>query len=171
MKKILTYWTFDLLHIWHINILKRAKELWDYLIVWLSSDEFNNIKNKKSFYSYEERKYLLESIKYVDEVISENNWEQKKDDIKKYWINTFVIWNDWEWKFDELKKLCNVIYLPRTPNISTTNLKKSLKILNSENINNIEKVLDWIKELNKLFAILQHIKIIKKIFLFFQLYF
>jgi len=150
MKKIITYWTFDILHKWHINILKRAKELWDYLIVWISSDNFNNLKNKKSFYSYEERKYLLESIKYVDEVVPENNWTQKKEDIKKYWIDTFVMWDDWEWKFDKLKELCEVIYLPRTPDISTTELKKIIRNLNNENVRNIEKALEWIKELNKL---------------------
>lgn len=150
MKKIITYWTFDILHRWHINILKRAKELWDYLIVWISTDYFNNLKNKKSFYSYEERKFILESIKYVDEVIPENNWNQKKEDIINNWIDTFVMWDDWEWKFDELKEICNVVYLPRTPDISTTELKKNLKNLNVENIENIEKALNWIKELNKL---------------------
>lgn len=150
MKKIITYWTFDILHKWHINILKRAKELWDYLIVWISTDEFNSIKNKKSFYSYEERKYLLESIKYVDEVIPENNWFQKRDDILNNDISIFVMWDDWEWKFDELKDICEVRYLPRTPDISTTELKKVIKTLNNENIENIEKALDWIKELNKL---------------------
>ena len=150
MKKIITYWTFDMLHKWHINILKRAKELWDYLIVWISSDEFNKLKNKKSFYSYEERKYLLEAIKYVDEVIPENNWEQKKEDIKKYNIDTFVMWNDWEWKFDELKELCEVVYLPRTPDISTTKLKNTLKSINSESIENIEKALESLKEFKKI---------------------
>ncbi|MDD2907178.1 MAG: glycerol-3-phosphate cytidylyltransferase [Candidatus Gracilibacteria bacterium] len=150
MKKIITYGTFDILHKGHINILKRAKELGDYLIVGLSSDEFNNLKNKKSFYSYEERKFLLESIKYVDEVIPENDWKQKKEDIKKYSIDTFVMGDDWEGKFDELKEFCNVVYLPRTPDISTTELKKLIKNLNSESIENIEKALEGIRELNKL---------------------
>ena len=150
MKKVITYWTFDMLHKWHINILKRAKELWDYLIVWISSDEFNRIKNKKSFYSYEERKYLLEAIKYVDEVIPEDNWKQKVEDIKKYNIDTFVMWNDWKWKFDELKEYCEVVYLPRTPDISTTKLKETLKSINSESIENIEKVLDSLKEFKKI---------------------
>ena len=150
MKKIITYWTFDMLHKWHINILKRAKELWDYLIVWISSDEFNRIKNKTSFYSFEERKYLLEAIKYVDEVIPENDWEQKVKDIKKYNIDTFVMWDDWEWKFDELKEFCNVVYLPRTPDISTTQLKWVLKSINSESIDNIEKVLNSLKEFKKI---------------------
>lgn len=127
MKKVITYGTFDLLHRWHINILKRAKELWDYLIVWISSDEFNALKWKKAFYTFEERKYILEAIKYVDEVVSEDNWEQKIEDIKKYKIDTFVMWNDWEGKFDFLKDYCEVVYLPRTEWISTTKIKHDLK--------------------------------------------
>lgn len=150
MKKIITYWTFDLLHKWHINILKRAKELWDYLIVGISSDEFNHIKNKKSFYSYEERKFLLEAIKYVDEVIPEENWEQKVSDIKKYDIDTFVIWDDWEGKFDELKEYCNVVYLPRTKNISTTKLKTLIWDMNDDNILKLEEVLEALKDFKKI---------------------
>lgn len=150
MKKVITYWTFDILHKWHINILKRAKEMWDYLIVWISSDEFNNLKNKKSFYSYEERKFLLESIKYVDEVIPENNWVQKKEDIKKYSIDTFVMWDDWEWKFDELKEFCNVVYLPRTPEISTTKLKGLIWDMNNENIEKLEEVISALKDFKKI---------------------
>jgi glycerol-3-phosphate cytidylyltransferase len=126
-KKIITYWTFDLTHIWHIRLLKRAKELWDYLIVWISSDEFNTIKWKKSEFSFENRKEIIESIKYVDKVIKEDNWEQKKEDIQKYWVDTFVIWDDWEWKFDDLKEICNVIYLKRTKKISSTLIKNNLK--------------------------------------------
>ncbi len=127
MKKIITYGTFDLLHYGHINLLRRAKELGDYLIVALSSDKFNLIKNKKSYFSYKERKRILESIKYVDLVIKENCWEQKINDIKKYQINTFVIGDDWKGKFDYLKEYCKVIYLSRTPEISTTLIKKGLK--------------------------------------------
>lgn len=123
MKKVITYGTFDLIHRGHINILKRAKELGDYLIVCLSTDHFNEIKNKKSYYSYDERKYILESIKYVDEVIPEENWEQKKDDIKKHKVDIFVMGSDWIGKFDFLKEHCEVIYLPRTEGISTTKIK------------------------------------------------
>ena len=127
MKKIITYGTFDLLHYGHINLLKRAKELGDYLIVGLSTDEFNsNMKNKKTYFSYEIRKKLLEAIRYVDLVIPENSWEQKKEDIKEFKVDTFVIGDDWKGKFDELQDLCNVIYLPRTPEISTTKIKKDL---------------------------------------------
>ena len=128
MKKIITYGTFDLLHYGHINLLKRAKELGDYLIVCLSTDEFNMEKGKKSFFSYEERKLILEAIKYVDEIIPERNWEQKKSDIIKYGIDVFVIGNDWEGKFDYLKEQgVEVVYLPRTPEISSTKIKTYIK--------------------------------------------
>ena len=127
MKRVMTYGTFDLLHYGHINILKRAKSLGDYLIVGLSSDEFNELKGKKSVMSYEERKEILESIRYVDKVIKESNWEQKVDDITKYNIDVFVIGDDWEGKFDFLKEYCEVVYLPRTKSISTTLLKEIIE--------------------------------------------
>ena len=127
MKRVMTYGTFDLLHYGHINILKRAKSLGDYLIVGLSSDEFNELKGKKSVMSYEERKEILESIRYVDKVIKESNWEQKVDDIIKYNIDVFVIGDDWEGKFDFLKEYCEVVYLPRTKSISTTLLKEIIQ--------------------------------------------
>jgi glycerol-3-phosphate cytidylyltransferase len=128
MKKVITYGTFDLLHYGHIRLLKRAKELGDYLIVGLSTDEFNQLqKYKESYNSYEERKYILEAIRYVDEVIPEQNWEQKAQDIKKYNINTFVMGSDWQGKFDFLKPYCEVIYLSRTPGISTSKIKNDLK--------------------------------------------
>ena len=126
MKKVITYGTFDLLHYGHINILKRAKQLGDYLIVAISTNEFNEIKGKKCYFSYEERKKLVESIRYVDLVIPENNWEQKINDVKEFQVDTFVIGDDWEGKFDFLKEYCEVIYLERTPEISTTSIKKEL---------------------------------------------
>lgn len=130
MKKVLTYGTFDLLHYGHIRLLKRAKELGDYLIVALSTDEFNLGKGKKAYYNYETRRELLESIKYVDMIIPEETWEQKIDDIKKYDIDVVVMGNDWAGsdKFDYLKEFCEVVYLERTPEISTTKIKSDLKI-------------------------------------------
>ena len=127
MKKVITYGTFDMLHYGHINLLRRARELGDYLVVVLSTDEFNwNMKQKKCYFTYEERKMVLEAIKYVDEVIPENNWEQKIDDVKDNDIDVFVMGNDWEGKFDFLKDYCEVVYLPRTEGISTTQIKDDL---------------------------------------------
>lgn len=128
MKRVITYGTFDLLHYGHINLLRRAKELGDYLIVALSTDEFNwKEKNKKCYFTYEQRKQLLESIRYVDLVIAEENWEQKVSDIKEFKVDAFVMGSDWEGKFDFLKEYCDVVYLPRTPEISTTKIKSNLK--------------------------------------------
>lgn len=128
MKKVLTYGTYDLLHYGHVRLLKRAKALGDYLIVALSTDEFNAIKGKKSYYSYEIRKEMLESVKYVDEIIPEKDWEQKVDDIQKYDIDVVVMGGDWAGsdRFEYLKEYCEVVYLERTENISTTQIKESL---------------------------------------------
>lgn len=127
MKKVITYGTFDLLHWGHINLLKRAKELGDYLVVAVSTDEFNALKHKQAFHSYENRKLILEAIRYVDEVIPEENWEQKVTDIEKYDIDVFVMGNDWDGEFDFLKPHCEVVYLSRTDGISTTDIKTKLK--------------------------------------------
>ena len=127
MKRVITYGTYDLLHYGHINLLKRARELGDYLIVVLSTDEFNwNSKQKKCYFSYEKRKQLLEAIRYVDLVIPETCWEQKIDDVQLYKADIFVMGDDWEGKFDFLKEYCEVVYLERTPEISTTKIKKDL---------------------------------------------
>ncbi len=120
MKRILTYGTFDVLHYGHINLLKRAKALGDYLIVGLSTDLFNNKKNKISYYNYDERKKILESCRYVDLVIEENSWEQKIRDVQELKIDIFVMGDDWNGKFDFLKEYCDVIYLPRTKGVSST---------------------------------------------------
>ncbi|NLG80958.1 MAG: glycerol-3-phosphate cytidylyltransferase [Bacilli bacterium] len=129
MKKIITYGTFDLLHYGHINLLKRAKELGDYLIVGLSTEEFNQIKGKKCYFTYEERKKLIESIRYVDLVIPEVSWEQKINDIINFQVNVFVIGDDWKGKFDYLEDYCEVVYLPRTPEISSTKIKNELGLI------------------------------------------
>lgn len=128
MKKIITYGTFDLLHYGHINLLRRAKEMGDYLIVALSTDEFNwNEKRKKCYFTYEQRKKLLEAIRYVDLVIPEENWAQKVSDVQEFRVDTFVMGDDWAGKFDFLKEYCEVVYLPRTPEISSSQIKRDLK--------------------------------------------
>ena len=140
MKRILTYGTYDLLHYGHIRLLKRAKELGDYLIVAVSTDEFNDIKGKKSYHNYETRKKMLEAIRYVDLVIPENTWEQKIDDIKKYEVDVVVMGSDWadSDKFEYLKEFCEVIYLDRTEGISTTKIKKELGLQNP--INGLDQI-------------------------------
>lgn len=127
MKKVITYGTFDLLHYGHINLLRRAKALGDYLIVALSTDEFNwNEKQKKCHFSYEQRKQLLEAVRYVDLVIPETCWEQKASDVKEFRVDTFVMGDDWKGQFDFLGDLCEVVYLPRTPEISSSQIKQDL---------------------------------------------
>jgi len=128
IKRVITYGTFDLMHYGHINLLERAKALGDYLIVAISSDEFNwNEKQKKTYFPYEQRKELVESVRYVDLVIPEESWDQKVKDVHKYNIDTFVMGDDWEGKFDFLRdEGVEVIYLPRTPEISTTKIKTNL---------------------------------------------
>jgi glycerol-3-phosphate cytidylyltransferase len=129
VKKVITYGTFDLLHHGHISLLKRARDMGDHLTVALSTDNFNACKGKKCFQSYADRAALLNAIRYVDKLIPETSWEQKIDDVKQLGIDIFVIGDDWEGKFDFLKNYCEVIYLPRTPGISTTQIKSQLKDL------------------------------------------
>lgn len=126
MKTIITYGTFDILHAGHINLLRRARALGDRLVVGLSSDEFNRGKHKSSLLNYENRRIVLESIRYVDEVFPENTWEQKRDDILRYGATTFVIGDDWIGKFDFLSDACEVRYLSRTEYISTSEIMHSL---------------------------------------------
>ncbi|GAA6825402.1 glycerol-3-phosphate cytidylyltransferase [Staphylococcus sp. 18_1_E_LY] len=126
MKRVITYGTYDLLHYGHIELLRRAREMGDYLIVALSSDEFNRIKDKKSYYNFEQRKVMLEAIRYVDLVIAEEGWGQKEKDVERFEVDTFVMGHDWEGEFDFLKDKCDVVYLKRTEGISTTQIKKEL---------------------------------------------
>ena len=140
MKRVLTYGTFDLLHYGHIRLLKRAKALGDYLVVAVSTDEFNALKGKKAYHNYETRKEMLESIRYVDFVIPEENWEQKLQDVKDYKIDVVVMGSDWAGsdKFDYLKEYCEVVYLDRTEGISTTKIKEELNL--KEPINGINQI-------------------------------
>ena len=123
---ILTYGTYDLLHIGHLNLLKRAKALGDYLVVGLSTESFNILKHKDCFLPFAHRMATLKALRYVDKVIPEESWEQKIGDVKKYKVDIFVMGDDWSGKFDELKKYCKVVYLPRTENLSTTALKTDI---------------------------------------------
>lgn len=140
MKRVLTYGTFDLLHYGHIRLLERAKKLGDYLIVALSTDEFNEIKGKKAYHNYETRKKMLESLRYVDLVIPEQTWEQKLQDIKDYKVDIVVMGSDWAGndKFDYLKEYCELIYLDRTEGISTTKIKEDLNL--QEPVNGINQI-------------------------------
>lgn len=135
MKRILTYGTYDLLHYGHIRLLQRAKELGDYLIVALSTDEFNAIKGKQAYHNYETRKKMLEAIRYVDLVIPESSWDQKIDDVKKYFVDVTVMGGDWEGsdRFEYLREYCDVVYLPRTQGISTTKIKQELGLQQANN--------------------------------------
>lgn len=130
MKRILTYGTFDLLHYGHIRLLKRAKALGDYLIVAVSTEEFNELKGKKTYHNYETRKKMLEAIRYVDLVIPEENWEQKINDVREFHVDTVVMGSDWAGsdKFEYLNDYCEVVYLDRTEGISTTKIKEDLKL-------------------------------------------
>ncbi len=127
MKKVITYGTYDLFHIGHLNMIKRAKELGDHLTVAVSSDVFNEGKGKTCVIKDTDRLAIVDAIKYVDHAILETSWEQKIEDVKKYDIDVFVIGDDWKGKFDFLKEYCEVVYLSRTEGISTTELKAGLK--------------------------------------------
>lgn len=140
MKRILTYGTFDLLHYGHIRLLQRAKALGDYLIVAVSTDEFNAGKGKKAYHNYETRKKMLEAIRYVDLVIPEENWEQKIADVQKYNVDVVVMGSDWAGsdRFDYLKDYCEVVYLPRTEGVSTTQIKQDLGL--QEAVNGVDQL-------------------------------
>ena len=127
MKRVITYGTFDTLHFGHIRLLKRARQLGDYLIVGLSTDSFNELKNKKAFHSWEERKLLLESLRYVDLVIPETSWEQKSSDVELYKIDVFTMGDDWTGKFDFMKEFCDVVYLQRTDGVSSTEIRSIMQ--------------------------------------------
>lgn len=132
MRRVITYGTYDTLHHGHIRLLRRARELGDYLIVALSTDEFNALKGKKSMFSYEERKYDLEALRMVDLVIPERTWEQKINDVQMYHADVFAMGDDWAGKFDFLKPYCEVTYFPRTPSISSTQIRKVMTSVAAE---------------------------------------
>lgn len=146
-KTVLTYGTFDLFHIGHLKLLERLKELGDNLIVGVSTDEFNRSKGKQAIIPFCDRLEIIQSIKYVDLAIPEESWSQKIEDIKKYNVSIFGMGEDWRGKFDDLNKYCKVIYLERTPNISSTAVKDTLKALDKEHIHELKKALDTISSI------------------------
>lgn len=149
MKRIITYGTFDLLHYGHLNLLRRAKALGDYLIVAVSTDEFNwNEKHKKCYFSYEYRKAMVEAIRYVDMVIPEKSWNQKRADLYEYNIDIFIMGDDWKGKFDYLEEEgVEVVYLPRTPEISSSQIKKDLYAANALELESQMNCVDAITDL------------------------
>jgi len=141
MTTVLTYGTFDLFHIGHLNLINRLREMGDRLIIAVSTDEFNAGKGKTSVVSYEDRARIINSIKGVDLVIPETSWEQKARDIKEHDVDVFAIGEDWAGKFDDLKELCEVVYLPRTDGISSTEIKQMLRVLDPQHITEMQDAL------------------------------
>jgi glycerol-3-phosphate cytidylyltransferase len=141
MVTVITYGTFDLFHVGHVRLLKRLSELGDRLVVGISSDEFNEVKGKTSFFSYEERAEIVAACQYVDEVFPEHYWEQKKNDIERFSADIFAMGDDWKGKFDSLSEFCEVIYLQRTEDISTTQIKKTLSTLKRSELEKVERSL------------------------------
>ncbi|NOX89439.1 MAG: glycerol-3-phosphate cytidylyltransferase [Calditrichaeota bacterium] len=146
-KTVITYGSFDLFHIGHLRLLQRAKSLGDRLIVAVSTDEFNRIKGKKTIIPYEQRAEIVGSIKYVDQVIPENSWEQKVSDVQKYNVDVFVMGEDWKGKFDFLSDYCEVVYLPRTRGISSTQLKSALKNLLQISPSKLREAIDLLEQI------------------------
>ncbi len=144
MSTIITYGTFDLFHVGHLRLLKRLKDMGDSLIVGVSTDEFNELKGKKTVISFEQRSEIVSSVRYVDMVIAEKCWEQKVDDIKKHNISIFGIGEDWRGKFDFLTEYCDVVYLQRTDGISSSSLKSLMTTFNNTHTDELKKALDII---------------------------
>jgi glycerol-3-phosphate cytidylyltransferase len=143
MKKvIITYGTFDLFHVGHLKLLNRLRDMGDYLIAGVSTDEFNMGKGKKSLIKFQDRFDIVSNLKSVDLAIPESSWEQKINDIKKYNVSVFAMGSDWEGKFDHLKEYCEVVYLDRTDGISSTEIRNSLSLLDKNHINDLKKALD-----------------------------
>ena len=144
---VITYGTYDLFHIGHLRLLNRLRELGDSLIVGVSTDEFNAQKNKKSIIRFEDRIEIVRSLKCVDMAIPESSWDQKASDIRKYGVSVFGMGHDWEGKFDHLSEHCEVVYLPRTENISSTQIKQALAVVDHSHIDELKKALDIISNI------------------------
>ena len=145
MKSVITYGTFDLFHIGHLNLLRRLRSLGDRLVVGVSTDEFNSIKGKKTIVSYNHRAEIVASLKFVDHVFPENDWEQKRADILREQAKIFAMGDDWIGKFDSLRDICEVIYLPRTRDVSTTEIKQIVNSLHQDKIEELKHAIDRVK--------------------------
>lgn len=148
MKTVITYGTFDLFHIGHVRLLKRLKDLGDRLVVGCSTDEFNEVKSKKAIYSYDARAEILNACIHVDEVFPESGWGQKVDDIRRFGADILAMGDDWTGKFDDLAEEtgCIVTYLPRTPDISTTDVKAVVRGLQAERVHQIQQSLSHVQD-------------------------
>lgn len=147
MKTVITYGTFDLFHIGHINLLKRLRDLGSSLVVCCSTDEFNQLKGKKTIMPYEHRAEILRSLRFVDKVIPETCWEQKRNDIKEQNAAIFAMGDDWVGKFDDLSDICQVIYLPRTQDISTTEIRQLVHALHNEQIYELKNTISHLSQI------------------------
>lgn len=147
MRTVITYGTFDIFHAGHVRLLKRARELGDRLVVGVSTDEFNAAKGKRSVFPYEERAEIVRSTRFVDEVFPERDWSQKRADIQRYRASVFVMGDDWLGRFDDLKELVDVIYLPRTPAVSTTEVKSSLKAFSAQQVEALRQAVDVVSSI------------------------
>jgi glycerol-3-phosphate cytidylyltransferase len=148
-RTILTYGTFDLFHIGHVNLLRRLRELGDRLVVGVSTDEFNSLKGKKTIMPYHHRAEILRACRYVDRVLPEECWEQKRDDVVRENVDIFAMGDDWVGKFDELSDLCKVLYLPRTIDVSTTEIRKITNALHAEHIGELQAAINHLVEIAK----------------------
>lgn len=144
---VITYGTFDLFHIGHLQLLRRARALGDRLVVAVSTDEFNAVKGKKTIIPYAHRAEIVTAIDCVDQVIPEESWAQKPNDIIRFSVSKFVMGEDWAGKFDDLRELCEVVYLPRTDGVSSTSLKQMLAPIDHEHISKITTALETIRDI------------------------
>lgn len=138
---VLTYGTFDLFHVGHLNLLQRLRALGDRLVVGVSTDDFNAGKGKQTILPFEDRLRIVQNIKCVDHAFAERSWEQKVSDIREHGVSVFGMGSDWEGKFDGLRAHCEVVYLPRTEGVSSTSLKKLLQVLDRNHIDELRHAL------------------------------
>lgn len=147
MKTVITYGTFDLFHVGHVRLLRRLRDLGDRLVVGCSTDEFNVVKGKKSVLPYDQRSEILMACRYVDEVFPEVHWDQKRGDIVRFGASIFAMGDDWVGKFDDLSDLCKVVYLPRTENISSTEIRQFVRALHQDELRVVRSAAAHVLEL------------------------